>query len=380
MSEGAYLVSDDGELVAMDSAPYANEDLLQRLVADYPALLPGAQMTPEAPRRWLLVSREKSVPDQADSGGRWSLDHLLIDQDAIPTLVEVKRASDSRARREVVAQMLDYAANAVRYWSVDEVVSALDAECDRRGVSREETLAEFLQDDGGGESFWERFETNLRAGKVRMLFVADEIPPELLRIVEFLNEQMDPAEVLAVEIRQYVGGQQRALFPRLLGQTTEARQRKSSGARGARRWDEASFMEEIADRQGDEARATAARILAWARASHLRIRWGQGKTDGSFMLFCDERGTSHHLVAVWTNGGVEVQFQYMKAQPPMDRPERRIELQRRLNDIPGVRITDARLELRPSVPLAALCDDEALATLLNAFDWVLEQVRGGAPG
>jgi hypothetical protein len=44
-------------------------------------------------------------------GAWWSLDHLVVDQDAVPTFVEVKRASDTPARREVVAQMLDYAAN-----------------------------------------------------------------------------------------------------------------------------------------------------------------------------------------------------------------------------------------------------------------------------
>ena len=38
-----------------------------------------------------------------------------------------------------------------------------------------------------------------------MLFVADRIPAELRRIVEFLNEQMDPAEVLALELRPYQG-------------------------------------------------------------------------------------------------------------------------------------------------------------------------------
>lgn len=45
---------------------------------------------------------------------RWSLDHLVVDQDAVPTFVEVKRASDTRARREVMAQMLDYAAKGQR--------------------------------------------------------------------------------------------------------------------------------------------------------------------------------------------------------------------------------------------------------------------------
>jgi hypothetical protein len=35
-------------------------------------------------------------------------------------------------------------------------------------------------------------EANLLAHRVRLVFVADVIPPELGRVVEFLNEQMDP--------------------------------------------------------------------------------------------------------------------------------------------------------------------------------------------
>lgn len=35
----------------------------------------------------------------------WSLDHLFLDQDGVPTLAEVKSASDTRLRREVVGQM-----------------------------------------------------------------------------------------------------------------------------------------------------------------------------------------------------------------------------------------------------------------------------------
>ena len=38
------------------------------------------------------------------------MDHLYIDQNAWPTLVEVKRSKDTRIRREVVGQMMDYAA------------------------------------------------------------------------------------------------------------------------------------------------------------------------------------------------------------------------------------------------------------------------------
>lgn len=70
-------------------------------------------MNQAAPRRWLLVSREWGVPREEGGGGHWSLDHLFLDQEGVPTLVEVKRSSDTRLRREVVGQMLDYA----REWS-----------------------------------------------------------------------------------------------------------------------------------------------------------------------------------------------------------------------------------------------------------------------
>ena len=75
-------------------------------------------MSPSAPRRWLLISREVGVPGEAHGGAKWALDHLFIDQDGIPTLVDVKRSTNSQIRREVVGQLLDYAANGSVYWSL----------------------------------------------------------------------------------------------------------------------------------------------------------------------------------------------------------------------------------------------------------------------
>src|SRR3954465_550471 len=110
----------------MEEAAYDAGSLLQRLLADHPDLLAGDQINDEEPRRWLLVTREMAVPGEQDGAGRWSLDPLFLDQDAIPPLVEVKRSTDTRIRREVVGQMLDYAANAVAYWSVEEVRSRFE--------------------------------------------------------------------------------------------------------------------------------------------------------------------------------------------------------------------------------------------------------------
>jgi hypothetical protein len=79
-----------------------------------------------------------------------------------------------------------------------------------------------------------------RAGRIRIVFVADEIPTELRRVVEFLNGEMTPAEVIGIEINQYVGEGMKTLVPRVVGATAEAQQRKGHTS-SARRWDEKSF-------------------------------------------------------------------------------------------------------------------------------------------
>jgi len=99
----------------MEEAAYDSESLPQKLLDDHPDLLPGDQTNAEEPMCWLLVTREMAVPGEQDGAGRWSLDHLFLDQDAISTLVKVGRSTDTRIRREIVGQMLDHEANAVAY-------------------------------------------------------------------------------------------------------------------------------------------------------------------------------------------------------------------------------------------------------------------------
>jgi hypothetical protein len=116
-------------LVGMTESPYDAEEILQRLLADYPDLLAGDQVRPRSPRRWLLITREAGVPDVEEGLARWSLDHLFVDQDGIPTLVEVKRSSDTRLRRAVVGQLLDYAANAVKHWPAAQIRALFEERC-----------------------------------------------------------------------------------------------------------------------------------------------------------------------------------------------------------------------------------------------------------
>jgi hypothetical protein len=208
---------------------YDSEDLLQTLLAKYPELLAGDEV---GERRWLLVKREVPVPDRETGGSRWSLDHVFVDQEAVPTLVEVKRSTDTRIRREVVGQMLDYAANGVVYWPPGLLRAQFESRCEENGQEPEEVFLASLGDELDPARFWAEVEQNLRSGNVRLLFISDLIPRELRRVIEFLNERMSPTVVLGIEIKQYVGeGDLKTLVPRIVGETEQARVQKIGGGR-----------------------------------------------------------------------------------------------------------------------------------------------------
>ena len=277
------------ELVEMVEQRYEAEDVLQRLLADYPGLLAG-DLDEEPRRRWLLVQREIGIAGEEDGSDRWSLDHLFLDQDGVPTLVEVKRSSDTRLRREVVGQLLDYAANASAFWGLEKIRAAFEAR-HRDPAEAAASLAAHLGDEEDPERFWSSVGVNLQAGRLRLIFVADEIPPELRRIVEFLNEQMNRTEVLALEVRQYVeqGGTRLTLVPRLIGETEAARQAKGTSVRRIRnRWEEADVLQAIAARWDADVARRVIELYEFMRNQGARASFGTG-SNPSVVMWLGER-------------------------------------------------------------------------------------------
>lgn len=232
MMDRIYLVGPDGRLNDMTEEPYDNEAALQTLIEKYPKLLAGEQINERSPRRWLLIKREMGVAAGEEESDRWSLDHLFVDQDGIPTLVEIKRSTDTRIRRKVVGQMLDYAANAVVYWPIEKIRQSFFDTCHELNENPKKKLIELLdpQDETDEEdlieAFWNTVKQNLNASRIRMVFLADEIPGELRRIVEFLDEQMSEVDVFAIEVKQFKGEGLTTLVPTLVGRSAKVDQKK----------------------------------------------------------------------------------------------------------------------------------------------------------
>lgn len=373
MSGLIYLAHRGEDLRELEECPYDSEGLLQELLSEHPRLLAGEQIDPEAPRRWLLVKREKSVPAGDVGRGAWYVDHLFLDQDGIPTLVEVKRGMSTDLRRRVVGQLIDYAANAVVHWPVEEIQARFQQTCDERTVDSGEVLRDFLGPDSTSDDFWQAVKTNLQASRVRLLFVADTIPTRLRRVVEFLNEQMDPAEVLAVEVPQFENAEFTAMVPRVVGQTMEARDRKSAGREDRVQWDEASFVDEFRDRHGPEATQRMQRLIEWVERDASRIEWGQGGTYGGFTAVYQHEDHEHKPFRVQIDGRLIFYFQFY-TEPPFDAETKRREFVERLNRVPGVSIPADALDRKPSVYLDDL-PDESIEELLECFRWYIDQAE-----
>lgn len=374
MSSGVFVLQKDGTLVEMTQQEYDSEDIFQELLVNYPNLLAGGLIDEINPRKWILISREFSIPNEETSLGRWSLDHLFLDQDGVPTLVEVKRSSDTRIRREVVGQMLEYAANAVSYWDIDRIRLVFETRCENNGLNPEQEWTNRLQSKIGYDDYWLQVDTNLKTGKIRMMFIADVIPMELKQIVEFLNEQMNPAEVLALEIKQYVGEDQKTLIPRLYGQTTKTQIMKDP-SRKRKQWDESSFLAELLRREDQSAVDTARYIITWSKNNELTQWYGKGNRSGSFIPFYRYKNLGFWLFALWTYGGIELQFQHMKKQEFLNDVESRTRLLEKLNTIPSVELPVDSVERRPSIPFSALETESSLHLFLSIWDDYLNEIR-----
>jgi hypothetical protein len=225
-----WVTGSDGSLVPLEAEGHASENDFQKVLADNPAVLAGALSEGEE-ESWLLIDRELPIKAEESDTGTWKLDHLFIASDNRPVLVEVKRSGDPRARREVVAQMLDYAASFDADWDADKLRQRrqqriTSATADAAAAEMEQFLAVAGHDDE--TQLWQAVQTQIDAGHIRLLFVADQLSPTLVRIIEYLNKRLRGAEVLGVEVVRHAGPQDVVAYqPVVRGRSSPEAQRKA---------------------------------------------------------------------------------------------------------------------------------------------------------
>lgn len=363
MSRSIIYTVSNGKLTAMRPSAPESEDAMQLLVAQHPEIIADDD------GQLLLIRREQPIGD-GEGDSRWSLDHLFVTQEGIPVLVELKRAVDTRLRREVVGQMLDYAANATAHWKAGTIADSFEATARAAGQDPDELLVQFLPEGVSAETFWERVDDSFNAGRVKLVFVADTIPRELARIVEFLNEQMK-AEVRAVELNWFEAEGVKAFTPRIIGETQRAQAAKTSARSMPPPIGREDWIQNTQSRYGQEAIDGAYRFidLVAEAGGHAEVAKLQGSLVGVFDLIFG----SFFPISV-ANGKVTLNLGYMSHRPALKNDSERQDVYDRLTYVVG-QLSTKNLGGFPGFPTSKLNDPQVYQGVLDVLRHIVASAQ-----
>ena len=215
----------------------------------------------------VVFARELST----DSG---LIDLIGIGSSGSITIMECKLAKNHQIKREVVGQVLDYAAS---LWETD-LLALSEAFRARAGSDPFEAIRRQFGEDA--ESFDEeacRSEVarRLREGDFRLLVAVDRIDPELRRIIQYVNSRGtgQGLRLVAVEFPRYQQGTIQVLVPEAYGD--ELAQRKASTSRESRRWVVEDYFAALAP--DSPLKPIVQRLLDWADGRQVTVRMGQDR-------------------------------------------------------------------------------------------------------
>jgi len=289
------------------------EDALQYVLEQNPNLIPGRQIASsgQSVPKFVLLRREMPI-----SG--WSLDHLFADQYAVPTLLEAKLMQNPESRREVIGQIIEYAANASEIWANGKARAIAEDFYRQKSLDLGEVMLEAFGEDFDVESFWTAFHSNLEEGHIRLIVAADLIRPEVRRMIEYLNREMANAEVYGLEISCYGSdASSLVLVPRLLGQTQASADRKAD-SRKKISWTLPLMAAALDQMEGGVIKDRLSRIYKWAAEKEA---FAPGTADrplfsvrnrfGKRQMGFNQEGTGYICLALsYFDGNLEVRNEF----------------------------------------------------------------------
>jgi len=294
-----------GSFKSISKQSYRNKEIggfgeksLQDLLIDFPELIPSDYINPEEPPIFIVVRNEAGV-----TAG--SMDILLLDQYAVPTVVETKLIDNREIRRSVLAQGIEYLSHLQTEWSGDRFLE----EVKEYWAKKEKAFEQLVQEKWGKEfdsPYISQLQSNIDTANLRLIIAADSIPSELRRMIEFLNNT-SRFEILGLEVALYSDEkdpENKYLIPTLLGVSEQTRDRKKTSRS---QWSESRFFEVAKESLLPEIIEKINDLYAFVnKLTDEKIYWGTGKEVGSFTGKLDIDNHLYSIISVYTDGNISI--------------------------------------------------------------------------
>lgn len=292
----------DGEkLSSVKQSLFDLESTFQEIVEKHPQLLNSITNSPYSP---VLIKRESGIADKNSTSNRWSIDHLFVDTDGVPILVEIKRAQDTRLRREVIGQIIEYASHANHSWTKESLLTDINTTCEELNLDKDE-LKKALYTTYQEDDFWDVVKNNLKTQNMRLVLVADDISGELETSLEWLND-LSPIEFIGLEIKKFNLDERILLLPRTIGMTNSQKKIKS-------KWTEIEFQRAL----GDETKIKLlSDIELWANSNGVSIELNDSKMGSKAFKF-----NGNTLFTIFTDGNIQFRMGFINNKIFNNSPE-----------------------------------------------------------
>ena len=305
-------------LKRLSLADALSEGWLQEVLERSPELLPIPDIDERLELPLRSLGREVSTPAGA-------IDNLFLSRNGYLVLVETKLWRNPEARRQVVAQVVDYAAQ-VRKWRYENIERLFrSAAGDLPG-----TLWEAVGPDDPTESAWiDRVNGNLTLGRMTLVVAGDGIRSETEALAEAVNGHPDFQFRLAlVELRVFdLKSGERLVVPATLARTAEIERAivrityaperprprvevetpaPAEAGEGRQTLSAAAFRDELRRADGEVTVKVADRLLSLIRAP-LEVSWGAG----SFIVKAPDPAGSGRMLSLCVVGKGGILYAYM---------------------------------------------------------------------
>jgi hypothetical protein len=258
----------------IEKSGFAGESSLQEYIYDNPDSIPLYDIKEGI--RLFIAAREFPT----DSG---PIDAIAFDRDGELYCIETKLFKNPD-KRLVVAQVLDYGAALWRsnseFAEFTDYLESFSQKSLKTGlISRMKEFFEINSEEA--TSILDNVRSNLDDGKFQFVVLMDRLHDRLKDLILFLNENCK-FDVFAVEMEFYHHEQFEILIPKLFGAQVKKDVASRSNQTGRRKWDEASFFEDVSKNLNPQDLSAVKRLYEFSRSTADAVNWGSGKARGSF--------------------------------------------------------------------------------------------------